>query len=58
MTVAISVVSPRSPRYAKRLLHCFGTSERFWLNLQTRYDLEVAKNRLQGQIEKEVAVQK
>jgi len=43
---------------AKRLLHYFGTSERFWRNLLTRYDLEVAKDRLQGQIEKEVAVPK
>ena len=24
----------------------FGTSERFWGNLQSRYDLEVAKDRL------------
>lgn len=56
--MAISRVWPRSPRRARRLLHCFGTSERFWLNLQTRYDLEVAKNRLLGQIEKEVAVPK
>ena len=31
---------------ALRLSRYFGTSERFWLNLQTRYDLEVAKVRL------------
>ena len=24
----------------------FGTSERFWINLQARYDLEVEKDRL------------
>jgi addiction module HigA family antidote len=31
---------------ALRLSRFFGTSERFWLNLQTRYDLEVEKDRL------------
>jgi antitoxin HigA-1 len=31
---------------ALRLARYFGTSERFWLNLQTRYDLEVERDRL------------
>ncbi len=31
---------------ALRLGRFFGTSERFWLNLQSRYDLEVEKDRL------------
>jgi hypothetical protein len=31
---------------ALRLARYFGTSERFWLNLQARYDLEVEKDRL------------
>jgi antitoxin HigA-1 len=31
---------------ALRLARCFGTSERFWMNLQTRYDLEVEKDRI------------
>lgn len=26
---------------ALRLARYFGTSERFWMNLQTRYDLEI-----------------
>ncbi len=39
-----------------RLARYFGTSERFWLNLQTRYDLEVEKDRLAGRLDKEVAV--
>ena len=30
------------------------TSERFWLNLQTRYDLEVEKDRLGDRLEQEV----
>ena len=39
---------------ALRLARYFGTSERFWLNLQTRYDLEVEKERLGRRLEKEV----
>jgi len=31
---------------ALRLGRYFGTSERFWVNLQARYDLEVEKDRL------------
>src|ERR1700740_520020 len=31
---------------ALRLARFFGTSERFWMNLQSRYDLEVEKDRL------------
>jgi addiction module HigA family antidote len=31
---------------ALRLARYFGTSERFWMNLQTRYDLEIEKDRL------------
>lgn len=31
---------------ALRLARFFGTSERFWLNLQSRYDLEVEKGHL------------
>jgi addiction module HigA family antidote len=31
---------------ALRLARFFGTSERLWLNLQARYDLEVEKDRL------------
>ncbi|MGH3764461.1 MAG: HigA family addiction module antitoxin [Pseudonocardiaceae bacterium] len=31
---------------ALRLARYFGTTERFWLNLQGRYDLEVERDRL------------
>ena len=31
---------------ALRLARYFGTSERFWINLQSRYDLEIEKDRL------------
>ncbi len=41
---------------ALRLSRFFGTSERFWLNLQTRYDLEAEKDRLGETLEQEVEV--
>ena len=41
---------------ALRLSRYFGLSERFWLNLQARYDLEVEKDRLEGRLEREVKV--
>lgn len=39
---------------ALRLSRFFGTSERFWLNLQTRYDLEVAKDQLGDRLDREI----
>jgi addiction module HigA family antidote len=39
---------------ALRLARYFGTSERFWLNLQARFDLEVEKDRLGKRLEREV----
>ena len=45
-----------SPDTALRLSRYFGLSERFWLNLQTRYDLEMEKDRLAGRLEKEVQI--
>lgn len=41
---------------ALRLSRYFSLSERFWLNLQTRYDIEVQKDKLEKRIEKEVKV--
>jgi addiction module HigA family antidote len=41
---------------ALRLSRYFGLSERFWMNLQARYDLEVEKDKLRGRLEKEVKV--
>src|SRR5437879_7431068 len=41
---------------ALRLARYFGTSERFWLNLQARYDLEVEKDRLGNRLRREVKV--
>jgi addiction module HigA family antidote len=39
---------------ALRLSRYFGTSDRFWLNLQMRYDLEMEKDRLKDRLEREV----
>ncbi len=36
---------------ALRLARYFGTTDRFWLNLQTRYDLEVEKDHLGDTLE-------
>ena len=41
---------------ALRLSRYFGLSDRFWLNLQARYDLELEKDKLEGRIETEVKV--
>ncbi len=41
---------------ALRLSRCFGTAEKFWLDLQTRYDLEIEKDRLGDRLKKEVHV--
>ncbi len=45
-----------TPDTALRLSRYFGMSERFWINIQTRYDLEIEKDRLQDRLEKEVHV--
>ncbi|MEE8560481.1 MAG: HigA family addiction module antitoxin [Gemmatimonadota bacterium] len=39
---------------ALRLARFFGSSERIWLNLQVRYDLEVERDRLGNRLEREV----
>ena len=39
---------------ALRLARYFDTSERFWLNLQAQYDLEVERDELGDRLEKEV----
>ena len=45
-----------SPNTALRLSRYFGLSDRFWINLQARYDLEVEKDKLAGRLEREVRV--
>lgn len=41
---------------ALRLARYFRTTDRFWLNLQTRYALELEKDRLGDRLAREVAV--
>jgi addiction module HigA family antidote len=36
---------------ALRLARYFGTSERFWINLQARYDLEIERDNLGSKLE-------
>ncbi|MDO9131018.1 MAG: HigA family addiction module antitoxin [Anaerolineales bacterium] len=45
-----------SPDTALRLARYFGLSDRFWINLQARYDLEVEKDRLADRLEREVRI--
>ena len=40
---------------ALRLARYFGTTPEFWINLQARYDLEMAKDSVGGNIEKGVS---
>ena len=47
-----------SPDTALRLSRYFGMSEQFWINHQTRFDLENEKDKLAGRLEKEVRVLK
>ena len=35
---------------ALRLARYFGTTDRFWMNLQTHYDLETERRRLRGRL--------
>jgi addiction module HigA family antidote len=39
---------------ALRLARCFGTTAQFWLNLQAKYDLAIAKEQKAAQIAREV----
>jgi addiction module HigA family antidote len=41
---------------ALRLARFFRTSDRFWLNLQAAYDLDVERDRLDGRLTREVEV--
>lgn len=43
-----------TPDTALRLARYFGTTPQFWLNLQTRYDLETAQDKELAKIKREV----
>ena len=44
-----------SANTALRLSRYFGLSQRFWLNLQAQYDLDVERDRLGDRLEREVS---
>lgn len=48
--------SPVTPNSALRLSLYFGLSERFWLNLQSRFDLETEKDKVADKLKKEVRI--
>ncbi len=41
---------------ALRLARFFGTTELFWVNLQTRYDMEIEKDKLADRLDREVSI--
>jgi addiction module HigA family antidote len=41
---------------ALRLARYFGSSKRFWLNLQAQFDIDVQRDRLGDRLDQEVAV--
>lgn len=45
-----------SANTALRLARFFGTSERFWVNLQSAYDLEIERDKLGDKLRREVRV--
>lgn len=45
-----------TPNSALRLSLYFGLSERFWLNLQSRYDLETEKDKVADNLKQEVRI--
>lgn len=45
-----------TPNTALRLSLYFGLSERFWLNLQSRYELETEKDKLADRLKREVKI--
>ena len=45
-----------TPNTALRLSLYFSLSERFWLNLQSRYDLEIEKDKLADRLQREVRI--
>ena len=45
-----------TPDTALRLSLFFSLSERFWINLQSRYDIEIEKDKLENRLKKEVHI--
>lgn len=45
-----------NPEIALRLSRYFELSERFWMNIQSRYDIEIEKDRLKDRLVSEVQI--
>jgi addiction module HigA family antidote len=45
---------PVTAELALRLGHYFGQSPRYWINLQSRYDMDIAEDALSEQVAREV----
>jgi antitoxin HigA-1 len=56
ISAIIEETRPITPNAALRLSRYFGLSERFWLNLQSRFDLETEKDKLADRLHREVKV--
>lgn len=56
INAVIEETRPITPNAALRLSLYFGLSERFWLNLQSRYDLEIEKDKLADRLQREVKI--
>ncbi len=54
ITAILNAKRAITPETALRLGRYFGNSAQFWMNLQTRYDLNEAELELGGRIESEV----
>jgi plasmid maintenance system antidote protein VapI len=48
------VPSSTTGGYALRLARYFGTSAEFWLGMQKDYDLQVARDEFEAEVEREV----
>jgi antitoxin HigA-1 len=45
---------PVTAEMALRLGRYFGQTPRYWMNLQTRYDMDIAEDELSGRVDREV----
>lgn len=56
ITIEEIIAEKRSitPEIALRLSKYFGLSEKFWLNIQLKYDLEITKDKLENKLNLEI----
>lgn len=57
VTILNEIISEKTPittEIGLRLSKYFGLSEKFWLNIQLKYDLEVTKDQLENKLDLEI----